>query len=209
MQLQFWRSSFKMVKMLLQKYLQTVLMPILVANLPAEIAHLLEEIQAKDRVVQDCRSNVATRDASIQKFLKVNGAGQINPKDEQYSKVILANYEKAQIYQEEKIGLSDRAAILLDRQIKRLDLKIRDLQNEGAIAIDPQLPSLLNNTSTLSTRWACSDSSLAAFSAFSSLRNRSFSVVNLSITCDVLPLPWFEGVEVPLMPFCQGFDGVG
>lgn len=39
----------------------------------------------------------------------------------------------------------------LDRQIKRLDFKIRDLQNDGAIAIDPQLPSLLN-TSTLNTR---------------------------------------------------------
>lgn len=39
----------------------------------------------------------------------------------------------------------------LDRQIKRLDFKIRDLQNEGVISIDPQLPSLLN-TSTLTTR---------------------------------------------------------
>ncbi|KAL9593222.1 MAG: hypothetical protein Q9179_006017, partial [Wetmoreana sp. 5 TL-2023] len=123
-----------------------------VANLPAEIAHLLEEIQAKDRIVQDCRSNAASRDASIQKFIKLNGAAQVNPKEEQYSKVILANYDKAQIYQEEKIGLSDRAALLLDRQIKRLDLKIRDLQNEGAIAIDPQLPSLLNNNSTLNAR---------------------------------------------------------
>ncbi|KAI4120283.1 MAG: hypothetical protein LQ338_007130, partial [Usnochroma carphineum] len=123
-----------------------------VANLPAEIAHLLEEIQAKDRIVQDCRSNAASRDASIQKFFKANGAGQVNPKEEPYSVAILAAYDKAQIYQEEKLGLSDRAAALLDRQIKRLDLKIRDLQNEGAIAIDPQLPSLLNSTSTLSTR---------------------------------------------------------
>lgn len=39
----------------------------------------------------------------------------------------------------------------LDRQIRRLDIKIRDLQNEGAISIDPELPSLLK-TSTLSTR---------------------------------------------------------
>lgn len=125
-----------------------------VANLPAEIAHLLEEIQAKDRVVQECRTTAASRDVSIQKFLKINGAGQENPKDDQYSKAILASYEKAQIYQEEKIGLSERSAILLDRQIKRLDMKIRDLQNEGAIAIDPQLPSLLNNTNTanLTTR---------------------------------------------------------
>ncbi|KAL9024255.1 MAG: hypothetical protein Q9196_006645, partial [Gyalolechia fulgens] len=82
----------------------------------------------------------------------MNGAGQENPKDEQYSKTILASYEKAQMHQEEKIGLSERSAVLLDRQIKRLDLKIRDLQNEGAIAIDPQLPSLLNNTANLSTR---------------------------------------------------------
>ncbi|KAI4249706.1 MAG: hypothetical protein L6R40_000495 [Gallowayella cf. fulva] len=124
-----------------------------VANLPAEIAHLLEEIQAKDRVVQECRSNAASRDASIQKFLKTNGARQTNPKDEPYSKVILSNYDKAQLYQDEKIGLSERAALLLDRQIKRLDMKIRDLQNEGAIAIDPQLPSLLNNNNnTLNAR---------------------------------------------------------
>lgn len=131
---------------------QSGLIYVSVANLPAEIAHLLEEIQAKDRIVQDCRSFAASRDASIQKSLKANGAGQVNPKEEPYSKAILSNYEKAQVYQEEKIGLSDRAAVLLDRQIKRLDLKIRDLQNEGSIAIDPQLPSLLNNTSTISTR---------------------------------------------------------
>ncbi|KAL8695635.1 MAG: hypothetical protein Q9224_003274, partial [Gallowayella concinna] len=125
-----------------------------VANLPAEIAHLLEEIHAKDRVVQECRTDAASRDASIQKFLKTNGARQLNPKEEPYSKAILSNYEKAQLYQDEKIALSDRATLLLDRQIKRLDIKIRDLQNEGAIAIDPQLPSLLNNNSnnTLNSR---------------------------------------------------------
>ncbi|KAL8635611.1 MAG: hypothetical protein Q9228_006913, partial [Teloschistes exilis] len=123
-----------------------------VANLPAEIAHLLEEIQAKDRVVQDCRSQAASRDGSIQKFVKLNGVSQVNPKEELYTKTILSHYDKAHTFQEEKIGLADRAAILLDRQIKRLDLKIRDLQNEGAIAIDPQLPSLLNNNSTLNSR---------------------------------------------------------
>lgn len=122
-----------------------------VANLPAEIAHLLEEIQAKDRVVQECRNVIATRDGSIQKFLKLNGAGQPNPKEEGYCKNVMANFDKAQIVQEEKVGLSEKAALLLDRQIKRLDFKIRDLQNEGAIQPDPQLPSLLNN-STLSTR---------------------------------------------------------
>ena len=145
------------------------------ANLPAEIAHLLEEIQAKDRVVQECRSIIAARDLSIQKFLKLHGAGQSNPKEEGYCKIVMDNFDKAQIVQEEKVGLSEKAALLvsvpsvslsgqqdgiqillipslqLDRQIKRLDFKIRDLQNEGAIQPDPQLPSLLNNT--LSTRF--------------------------------------------------------
>ena len=145
------------------------------ANLPAEIAHLLEEIQAKDRVVQECRNTIATRDSSIQKFLKLNGAGQANPKEEGYCKIVMDSYDKAQLVQEEKVGLSEKAALLvsffsvpfsrqqedfsdfltpssqLDRQIKRLDFKIRDLQNEGAIQPDPQLPSLLNNN-ILSTR---------------------------------------------------------
>ena len=118
-----------------------------VANLPAEIHHLLEEIQAKDRVMHECRSQIAGRDTSIQKFLKANGCAQANPKEEAYCKTVLSNFDKAQIVQEEKVGLSDKAATLLDRQIKRLDVKIRDLQNEGAIQPDPQLPSLLNNTS--------------------------------------------------------------
>ncbi|KAL9043349.1 MAG: hypothetical protein Q9214_003464, partial [Letrouitia sp. 1 TL-2023] len=123
----------------------------MLANLPAEIAHLLEEIQAKDQVVQECRTAAAARDNSLQKFLKINGARTLDPKEEPYSKIILSNYEKAQAVQDEKIGLSEKAALLLDRQIKRLDIKIRDLQNEGAISIDPQLPSLLNNAS-LGTR---------------------------------------------------------
>jgi inhibitor of growth protein 3 len=123
----------------------------IVANLPAEIQHLFEEIQAKDRMVQECRNVIATRDNSIQKFLKNNGAGQANPKEQNYCNIAMSNFEKAQTIQEEKISLSDKAALLLDRQIKRLDFKIRDLQNEGSIQPDPQLPSLLNNNS-LSTR---------------------------------------------------------
>lgn len=84
-----------------------------VANLPAEIQHLLEEIQAKDRVVQECRTVIQTRDNSIQKFLKMNGAGQANPKEESYCKNVLANFDRAQIVQEEKVGLSEKAAILV------------------------------------------------------------------------------------------------
>lgn len=84
-----------------------------VANLPAEIAHLLEEIQAKDRVLQECRSVINTRDNSIQKWMKVNGASQLNPKEEPYSRTILANFDKAQTIQEEKVGLSAKVGVLV------------------------------------------------------------------------------------------------
>lgn len=84
-----------------------------VANLPAEIAHLLEEIQAKDRVLQECRSVINTRDNSIQKWMKVNGTSQLNPKEEPYSRTILANFDKAQTIQEEKVGLSAKVGVLV------------------------------------------------------------------------------------------------
>jgi inhibitor of growth protein 3 len=116
-----------------------------VANLPAEITHLMEEIQAKDKIIQDCRTTVNSRDNSLQKFIKLNGSLAPNPKEEQYSKVILQNLDRCQTLQDEKIQLSDKACVLLDRQIKKLDIKIRDLQNEGILSNDPPLPSLFNN----------------------------------------------------------------
>lgn len=117
-----------------------------VANLPAEISHLYEEMQAKDQQIQECRSIINARDASLQKFIKLNGSLVQNPKEESYSKTISQNYDKAQILQEEKIGLSEKAAALLDRHVKRLDIKMRDLQNDGSIPMDPQLPSLLRES---------------------------------------------------------------
>ncbi|KKK20879.1 hypothetical protein P175DRAFT_0501002 [Aspergillus ochraceoroseus IBT 24754] len=116
-----------------------------VANLPAEINHLMEEIQAKDKIIQDCRVMINSRDSSLQKFIKLNGSLTPNPKEEQYSKIILQNLDRSQQLQDEKIQLSEKACILLDRQIKKLDIKIRDLQTDGVLSNDPPLPSLFNN----------------------------------------------------------------
>ncbi|KAF2822363.1 hypothetical protein CC86DRAFT_357169 [Ophiobolus disseminans] len=117
-----------------------------VANLPAEITHLYEEMQAKDQKIQDLRAAISQRDNSLQKFIKLNGSLVQNPKEEPYSKVIMQNFERAQILQEEKIGLSEKAAALLDRHVKRLDIKLRDLQNDGSIPSDPSMPSLLHDS---------------------------------------------------------------
>ncbi|KAK5002089.1 hypothetical protein LTR28_011847, partial [Elasticomyces elasticus] len=121
-----------------------------VANLPAEIAHLLEEIQAKDQQIHQCRDTIAQRDNALQKWVRANGANVRNPKEEAFSKTILANMDRAEILQAEKVALSEKAMIVLDRQVKRFDLKIRELQNTDQFPLDP-LPSLLNSTSTLNT----------------------------------------------------------
>lgn len=115
------------------------------ANLPAEINHLMEEIEAKDKVMQECRATINSRDGSIQKFIKLNGSLASNPKEEEYSKAVLKNLDKSQEIQNEKIQLSEKACVLLDRQIKRLDVRIRDLVNEGLLSNDPPLPSLFDN----------------------------------------------------------------
>ncbi|KAF2138305.1 uncharacterized protein K452DRAFT_277387 [Aplosporella prunicola CBS 121167] len=113
-----------------------------VANLPLEITHLYEEMQAKEQLIQHCHNIIDARDSSLQKFVKLNGSLVKNPKEEPYSKQILQQYDKAQILQEEKCRLAEKAAHLLDRHVKRLDIKIRDLQADGSIPNDP-LPSLL------------------------------------------------------------------
>lgn len=117
-----------------------------VANLPAEITHLYEEVQAKDAQIQELRAVIQQRDNSLQKFIKLNGSLVVNPKEEPYNKVVIQSYEKAQILQEEKIGLVEKAAALLDRYVKRLDIKLRDLQSDGSIPADPQMPSLLKDS---------------------------------------------------------------
>ena len=115
-----------------------------VANLPAEMNHLMEEIQAKDKTFQDCRTTISSLDNSLQKFIKLNGSLTPNAKEDQYSKTIMQNLQTCRQVQDEKIGLSEKACILLDRQIKKLDVKIRGLQKDGVFPQDPSIPSLFN-----------------------------------------------------------------
>ena len=97
----------------------------------------MEEIQAKDKTIQECRTTINSRDNSIQKFIKLNGSLAPNPKEEQYSKTILQNLDRCQSLQDEKIHLSEKACVLLDRQIKKLDIKIRELVKDGILSNDP------------------------------------------------------------------------
>jgi hypothetical protein len=81
--------------------------------LPAEIAHLLEEIQAKDQHIQDLRDVINTRDRSIQNFVRAQGGHVKNPKEDGLTKVIMANFDRIEILQAEKLGLSEKALRLV------------------------------------------------------------------------------------------------
>lgn len=70
-------------------------------------------MQAKDDQVQICRSVISNRDNSLQKFIRLNGGLVKNPKEEPYAKLIIQNYDRAQLLQDEKIRLSERAMSLV------------------------------------------------------------------------------------------------
>ena len=116
------------------------------ANTPAEISHLLEEMQAKDMQIQAFKDEIAKRDAQLQKWVRVNGGHVPNPKEEAFSKTISDCYDKCEILQAEKCGLSERALIVLERQIKRLDLGLRGLTAREEFPVDWGGPSLLSGS---------------------------------------------------------------
>ena len=118
----------------------------LVANIPAEITHLLEEIQAKDLQIQAFKDEINKRDAQLQKWVRMNGGHVLNPKEEAFSKTINDCYDKCEILQAEKCGLSEKAMIVLDRQVKRLDIGLRGLTQSEQFPVDWAGPTLLSGS---------------------------------------------------------------
>lgn len=110
-----------------------------VANLPNEIAHIYEEIQAKDKLLLELQKGIQQRDGSIQKFIRANGSHIPYPKEEAYSNHIRKAYAQINIIQDEKVAFAQKALDLMDKHIKRLDVKIKDLQNEGLFPAE-QIP---------------------------------------------------------------------
>lgn len=114
------------------------------ANLPAEINHMMEEIQAKDKDLQKLLSVINQKDTNIQKHLKVNGVLAPHPKENEYSELVKKNFDSCADLQDQKVALSEKACNLLERQVKKLDMKIKELQNDGQLLDGPPLPSVFN-----------------------------------------------------------------
>ncbi|KXT01242.1 hypothetical protein AC578_3802 [Pseudocercospora eumusae] len=117
-----------------------------IANVPAEITHLMEEIAAKDIQISAFRDEVVKRDSQIQKWVRVNGGHVLNPKEEAFSKTINECYDKMEILQAEKCGLAERAQIILDRHVKRLDIGLKGLAQTEQFPSDWNGPSLLTGS---------------------------------------------------------------
>ncbi|SMR41254.1 unnamed protein product [Zymoseptoria tritici ST99CH_1A5] len=119
-----------------------------VANIPAEITHLMEEIQAKDMQISAFKDEINKRDVQLQKWVRTNGGHVLNPKEEAFSKTINECYDKCEVIQAQKLGLSEKALKILERQIKRLDTGLRGLAQTEQFPSDWGGPSLLSATPT-------------------------------------------------------------
>jgi len=115
------------------------------ANLPNEIAFMQDEIREKDKQMNECLEIIARHDTQIQKFIRLNGSHTKNPKEEALSKIIIENYDKAQILQEEKIALAHKTQIVMDKHTRWLDMQMKELLVRKHITLnrDEVLPSLL------------------------------------------------------------------
>lgn len=74
---------------------------------------MFEEAEAKEREIQQCRTINQIRDAALQKFVKLNGVHVPNPREERDIATIRQNYERMEVLQAEKIGLIEKAILLV------------------------------------------------------------------------------------------------
>ena len=113
-----------------------------VANLPAEIAFMQEEIAEKDRELQAWLTKINRCDGAIQKWIRQNPHTP-NPKEEDLSKLIKGYYDKAEILQAEKIALAQKTQLVMDKHTMHLDKQIKALQDRGEFPTDSDIPSML------------------------------------------------------------------
>ena len=68
---------------------------------------------AKQDSINECNALIANRDGQLQKWVKLSGSLVPHPKEEIFNKAILDAYDKAQMLQDEKIALMEKAGSLV------------------------------------------------------------------------------------------------
>ena len=112
------------------------------ANLPAEISYMMEEIQAIDKEMAKHLGTIASREGTLQKQVKNHGSLQAHPKEQEYTEYAKKHYDLCLDLQKKKIDHSDKACLILDRQLRKLDERILQLQRSGQMEDEPPLPSV-------------------------------------------------------------------
>jgi inhibitor of growth protein 3 len=116
-----------------------------VQNLPEEIRFIQDEIREKDRLQNECLKTAQELDARIQQWIKKNGSHEPNPREPNYTRTILENYDKADKLQNEKITLAEKLNYLYDKNVKNLDIQLKMLydRQEPGFTDPDELPSLV------------------------------------------------------------------
>lgn len=112
-----------------------------VSNLPAEIAHLYTELQARDVSLKEHRDTYLARDASLQKHIRLHGSHAENPKEAAYVDQIRKNQRRALELQDEKITHAQRVLDLIDKHSRRLDANIANLVRDGLMPAEALTPA--------------------------------------------------------------------
>jgi len=72
-------------------------------------------MQAKDKRMAELREVIATKDTSIQRFIKQNGSNVPYAKESSYTKIITDSYAEVSRIQTEKCALASKAMDLVCR----------------------------------------------------------------------------------------------
>lgn len=116
-----------------------------VQNLPEEIRFIHEEIASKDRLYHDCIRMIEDRDGKIQKWIKSNGSHEFNPKEDLLRAQIRESFAKADLLAQEKIALTQKLQLTMDKHLRSIDIQIKLLYDraEPGFADPDEVPSLL------------------------------------------------------------------
>lgn len=104
-----------------------------VSNLPAEIAHILEEIRDKDLKFYEIRKRIQQRDNQIHKFIRTNGSLAENPKEQSAYPKIRNDFERAAKLQNEKCDLAVLGLYAISKHLRKLQDKVKTLEDEGYV----------------------------------------------------------------------------
>jgi len=85
----------------------------IIGNVPAEICHILEELEEKEKDIQKLLQKVEKENHRVQRFIKMNGSMMVDPQAEPNGKEVRRLYDDVERLQNEKCSLADRSTRLV------------------------------------------------------------------------------------------------